>query len=259
MSMSKISKFAVGAVLGLIAVLHNHSSAHQIDSHHGPRDCDKPKNCQPSSSVVSVSVAGPNPYHSTYAAIENTRVTIQDFILRTEDGEVITVRTNPMTINMQDLKGFTKGLQLDLTQVGFPGGAAEIELAEIQTNVLEGASPNAAISTGNLVCPLAVPAKLVFYAEAPFVLGHDAYHVKVDFKPINGIQINLVTTTTRTQCCHGHHGNAYGHDKDDKDDKSKTTSSCSDGSQNQTTEKSCKLVNKRYAISLIPRAADDAF
>lgn len=182
--------------------------------------------------VVSRTQAGPANYHQTYANIRNTLVTLRDFDIRTEDGNVIHVDTNDMNVDLQQLAGFAQGLDLDLTNVSFPGGATEIRVAEIVTHVK---GDGRIQSTDGTSCDLEkLPRTLNLYTAAAIPLGHDVYRVKVGFNALNAIQLDVVTLVTRT-CCHR-------------------------GTKEQSSvEKTCKLVNKRQPITTIPRAVDDNF
>ena len=117
-------------VAGLICTLFFANVAfahHQNRDHHDDHQVCKTE-------VVSTSVSGPENYHDTYAAITQTNVTIQDYILRLENGGTITVKTDPMAVNLQNLIALTLGLPLDLRQVEFPDGET-IQVAEIGTNI----------------------------------------------------------------------------------------------------------------------------
>jgi hypothetical protein len=215
-------------------------------------------------------VSGPAGYHTQYANIQHTNVTLQNFDIRTEEGDVIHVDTAPMTVDLQSLAGFAQGLNLDLTNVDFPGGAQTINVAEIQTNVVSGSNANIQSSDGTTCKLSSLPKTLNLYTAAAIPLGHDLYHVKVSFTALNSIQLNEITITkkvcTPITSSHGtssanftstHHS---GHDGDHDDDDHDKRKCCPNGTTNvESLTKECKIVNRRQLVPAIPRAADDEF
>lgn len=273
-------KFAMGAIFTLIAVFSQVSMAHGSDD---DRDDSSKSSCQ--TETVSQTVSGPANYHSVYGNIVATNITIQNYHLRTEDGQVVDVNTDPMTVNLQDLKAFTKGLVLDLAQVNFPGGADQIQVAEIETDVVNSSSQAAGIvSNDNSTCNFArVPKHLNFYTSESIALKHDVYHVKIDFAALNGVQIDVVSTVTQNKCCtsssscgdgnhDGHHKSAGLKEVDFSrksllsfvkvmaQSQSGSGSSCSIvGNPVTTSAQKCGLANRRYGVVSIPLAVDDEF
>jgi len=166
--------------------------------------------------VISEVRAGPADYHKVYGNISQTTVTIEDFFLRTNDGNVIKVPTNIMTIDLQNLNGFTKGLVIDLRRVNFPRGVTELDVVEIETRVVavKGREPfilwNRAGGTpyDGGKCMLKVPKFLNFYKpfganDAVFKMVKDVYHVKVDYSALNAIQLDIVTQKIQKVDCNG--------------------------------------------------------
>lgn len=194
--------------------------------------------------VVSTTVAGPDRYHETYASIVKTNLTIQNFTIRTEDGKTVNVNTDPITVDMQTLNKIFQGLKVDLTNAEFPGGSETIAVAEIESLIVQ--APGELVFSGDANCALSIGSrKINFYTAAPITVGHDAYNVKVNFTPLDSVQLNLVTKVKRTTCC------AHSHDCRDRS-RDKCVNS------EQTSEvRTCRFVNRRQPITAIVRQVDD--
>ncbi len=214
----KIGFLAALAMSFVASEGHAHGKKH----HHG-------SSCR--TEVVSRTSAGPADYHALYASITATNVTIQDFRLKTNDGQVIEITTAPTVINLQNLTAFGQGLQIDTTNIQLPDGSTTIDLVEIETRIVNPRS--AVITTSDEDCDLRVPQRLVFYTAAPIALGNEQYIVKVPFSPLASIQIDDVTTITR-----------------------QVGKRCSQQPTSET-ERFCSLANKRQAISNIVRRVDE--
>lgn len=256
--MKFLGKAAVMGALALTGAYSNLVFAHGFDKHHQKDDHHKTKTVC-TTEVVSKSKAGPAAYHQTYGDIQHSNVTIQNFYLRTEDGQVVKVATDPMTVDLQDLKGFTKGLVLHLAQVDFPDGANEIHVAEIETELVKGSGE--AVSADGSHCQFtSAPHFLNFYTAEGLTLGHDDYHVKIDYSALNALQLNVLTTVTQTKCCVS--GSSCGHSIGwgfGKNGGKNSKSSCTVNEPQSKAEAQCRLVNRRHAILSIARAVDDAF
>ncbi len=203
--------------------------------------------------VISEYRSGPANYHQVYGNIINTVVTIEDFWLRTNDGQVIKVMTDYMTIDLQDLVKYGRGLLIDTRKVNFPRGVSEIDVVEIETKVasVRKAYYNSADGTQ---CTLKVPKYLNFYTLAPIRMGKAEYLVKigkvvngveVGFSPLESIQIDVTTRKTQKyECCIGWFG--FGR-------------SCEPiGRPKTTTKLTCELANRRQPILRIIRRIDEA-
>lgn len=192
--------------------------------------------------------AGPSGYHTVYANIQDTIVTLKNFRIRTTDGNVVTVTTAPFDVDLQDLQGIGKGLPLNLTGVTFPGGAATLDVAEIESDVVGNDAHT--VSSDNSSCDLATPKKMNFYTAAPItVIAGEQYLVKVQFSPLASIQIDLVKKKD-CGCKNPHHNHKvlstaknYGHN-DDRD--------C-----DEVTVQRCELVNRRQLTNDIIRPIDE--
>jgi hypothetical protein len=208
-----------------------------------------------STTALGPEVTGPSDYHTTYSNILDTIVVLRNFRIRTTDGQVISINTDPMELDLQDLQGVGKGLPLNLTGVTYPDGAETVDVAEIESDIV--GEDARTISSNNAVCPLKTPSKLNFYTSAPItVIAGEQYFVKVNFSPLNSIQIDLVT---EKKCgCEGEHerhrnsghngskNHNRGHYRDDDCDES------------TATVKRCELVNRRQPITDIIRPVDEA-
>lgn len=198
--------------------------------------------------------AGPSGYHNKYSSINHTYVQVKNFDIRTEEGQVIHINTNPVLVDLQDLSGFTKGLNLDLTNVDFPGGAQTINVAEIQVTVDTSYQGNIT-STDGTTCNLSkVPKTLNLYTANAITLGHDVYHVKVNFTALNAIQLDEITLTDKHNCFVKAPLKASSHKHTELCRHEHDGEGC-DGS----VKRSCSIVNQRHSIPSIPRAIDDAF
>lgn len=244
----KMQVLAQMGAVALSAMISSSAFAHGFSDDNDHAKCETVQ--------VSRSVSGPVDYHTTYAGISATNVTIQNFYLRTEEGQVIKVQSDPVEVNLQDLSGFAKGLQLHLSQVNFPDNADSINVAEIDVDVVKGSSY---MVSGDLnKCQFEnSPGRLIFYTDQAIALGHDDYHVKVNFTALNAIQLNVVTTVTQNKCCKSscHTSwnwksawNAHSSDKN-----------CTLGAEQTSTETKCRLVNRRHEVTSIVRAVDDNF
>lgn len=175
-----------------------HSRGDDRDRHHRwdhDHDRDDPKTCR--NEVISRTVAGPARYHTVYFGIQSTKVTIQNFQLRGEDGSVVQINTEPMAIDLQALGGPGQGLLVNTVGITLP---ENFQLAEIETEIL--ASEEASVFPVNdASCDLKTPRKLNLYTADAFPMVNDSYLVKVQFSPLDSIQIDVVTTTTQKTCC----------------------------------------------------------
>jgi hypothetical protein len=239
---SQLPVYALIALLPLGFAVSDAAFAHGFNHHENHDRCQTVQ--------VSRAVSGPANYHAVYGDVSETHVTIQNYYLRTEDGQVITVQSDPMEVNLQDLSGFSKGLALHLAQVNFPDNADQIQVAEIDVDVVKGSGY---MVSGDLnKCTFShTPRRLAFYTSQAITLGHDDYHVKVDFTALNALQLNVVTTITQKQCCKSacHTGWRSAASKHQ----------CIDSDSQTTTKAKCALVNRRHALTAIVRAVDDNF
>lgn len=138
----------------------------------------------------SAGVDGESTYHSVYGNIQHTYVTLRNFRIRTTSGQVVSVATSSIKVDLQDLQAAGKGLPLNLTGVSFPGGVKTIDVAEIESDVV--GTDARTVSSDNSSCNLATPSKMNFYAAAPIaVIAGEQYLVKVQFSPLNSIQIDF--------------------------------------------------------------------
>jgi hypothetical protein len=195
-----------------------------------------------STEVVSASTAGPVNYHPTYAAIQNTLITIQNFTLRLEDGTTLSVPTSPLAIDLQALSGAGQGIPLNLVNVTLPAGA---QLAEIVAQIVPPATGNAElVSTGGATCALKTPKTLNLVTAAPYTLSNDSFLIKVSFSPLDSIEIWTTTTVTQ-EVCSGGHGN-WG------DGSCNSTNAATTSAPATTTSpEQCSLVDRRQAIAQI--------
>lgn len=201
--------------------------------------------------VISQHSNGPAPYHPTYAMVANTTVMIQGYNLRTDDGYVIRVKTAPMRVDLQNLMGPKQGLALDLSKVKFPNGAPTANIVEIEAKIVDCSDNfilfNSQSPQFGKTCPLVMPKSLILYApNAPFQVFNDPeWLIKVDFKAINGIQLDLVTTVTQKTTC----WNPFGRDPD--------ICRPSGGKITKTVPR-CELINRRFPMPLLIRKVDEA-
>ncbi|NJL25825.1 MAG: hypothetical protein HC902_12050 [Calothrix sp. SM1_5_4] len=163
--------FAGRMVLGAVVTLAAFMSESVLASGWGHSH----QRCQ--TSVISKTVAGPADYHSVYSKIQNTRMSIQGYDLRLNDGQVLHIDTDVQEIDLQALQGLGRGLIIDLTNVEFPGGATSIDVVEIETNVVKKNGAQA-ISVDGSTCDLSVPRRLNFYTSAAVSMGRESYIVK---------------------------------------------------------------------------------
>jgi hypothetical protein len=224
--------------------------------------------------------SGPSDYHNRYSQIQHTNVSIKDFEIRTEDGQIIHVATDITPTDFQALAGFAQGLNLDLTQAEFPNGASTIQVAEIQVQVIDPSHANIQSSDGTSCTLSSIPTTLNLYTTQPITLGHDAYHVKVAYSPLNSIQLDEIASKSKDHCCtdkdkfgflktHGHNHGDFGGDAGhadgdsgggiigDNSDGGHSDGDCS--SSEDTLIQVCKWVNRRQPITAIVRALDDNF
>lgn len=154
--------------------------------------------------ILSEKRTGPADYHTVYGEIQNTVVTFSTIWLRTNDGKSVKIDAAPMTVDLQDLTKFGRGLLIDTRNVTFPGRASEIDVVEIEMLVTE--SQAYYNSVNGTQCTLKMPKYMNFYTQATtptgYSMGHDEYLVKVEFSPLNAIQIdNVVRTSQKYECC----------------------------------------------------------
>ncbi len=191
---------------------------------------------------------GPRNYHATYGSIFNTVVVIQGFRLRTNDGKVIYVRNPRMNVDLQDVKAFRRGILVDLRKV-IPAGQF-VDVVEIQANTVDCSNHYVNFNTQNQQfgkqCKLRVPKSINFYTTtAPVQMGSFEYLVKVDFNPLNAIQLDLATITTHKQSCWYPFPDS--------------PEVCSPAGRPQISYgKKCELINPRQPIMNIVRAIDEA-
>ncbi len=218
--------------------------------------CAQKGSSQDSSQSGSAAATGPSMYHTVYGSIEDTIVKIQNFRLRTSDGQVINVPSVAQEVDLQDLQGLTKGLKINLAGITFPGNAATADIVEIEVDVV--GSNARAISSDNSSCKLGTPKLLNFYTVAPVtVIAGETYLVKVNFTPLNSIQIDIVT---KNKCkCDGNHTRT-GHQHTAKNSSgpgSHDDDSSDDNCDVETTIQKCELVNRRQAVTQIIRPIDE--
>ena len=202
--------------------------------------------------VSSLPTAGPANYHTVYSNIEDTIVTLRNFRLRTADGKVIVVPTDAVEVDLQDLMGLTKGLKINLSGITFPGGAATADIVEIETDVVGSART---VSADNSACELTTPKLLNFYTSAAVtMIAGETYLVKVNFSPLNSIQIDVVPKQNRD--CDSHSGSkqntAKQHSDGDLHDDDST-----DSCNAEVAIQKCELVNRRQPVSQIIRPIDE--
>lgn len=221
--------------LALVSAVLQASPALAHDSHDDHHDHDS-KSC---STEVVKSKTGPANYHALYNNISSTLVTIQDFNLRTNDGQTIHVKSNPVEIDLQDLNGTGKGFVIDLTQVTFPNNAPTVDVVEVRAQIVDQSHARAVISaTGD--CPLSVPKTIDFYTTAPVtVIQGQSYRVGVTYSPLNSIEVTVETTTLKKKCSAYH-----------KSCKQKVDSTPS-------TKQICRLENRRQLINKFLRPQDE--
>lgn len=158
--------------------------------------------------------AGPADYHKVYGSIANTVVTIEDFFLRTNDGNVYKVATDYMTVDLQDLSKFGRGLLIDTRKIkNWPRNQTELKVVEIETKIVSNIKGREAYilwgrggtQYDNGKCMLRSPKFLNFYTQPSNPEGipmeKDEYLVKVDFSPLNAIQIDIITQTKQKVNC----------------------------------------------------------
>lgn len=266
MNMSYSGKDVLFGALALCFAFSSQAMAHGFDiwNQHGHNHKNDPK---PECRTIEVgkTISGPANYHETYGKISKTLITIQNYYLRTEEGDVLKIATAPQQVDLQALAAFSQGLRLDLSNAQFPGGATEIHLAEIEVDVVKSAGAQIQ-STDGTSCELSyLPAKLNLYTAAPITLMRDAYHVKVGYTALNSIQLKTVTTATKKECCTR---KAHSHDRHCKWDRwgkhidrdlGNNGRTCTLSEAEYSVVKTCKLVNRRQPVPSIPRAVDDDF
>ncbi len=192
---------------------------------------------------------GPAIYHTVYSNIEDTIVKIKNFRLRTSDGQVINVPSAAVEVDLQDLQGLTKGLKIDLAGIVFPASAATADIVEIEVDVVGDTAR--AISADNSSCKLGTPKLLNFYTSAPVtVIAGEIYLVKVNFTPLNSIQIDIVTKNN-CKCNDSTHNHSSGQHTAKHDDNS------DDECESESTIQKCDLVNRRQAVTQIIRPIDE--
>lgn len=191
---------------------------------------------------------GPKNYHQTYASIFNTVVVLQGYSVRTNDGQVIRVPSPRMTVDLQDLKDFKRGLLLDMRKVVRAGQF--VDVVEIQAHVVDCSNHYLNFRDKNQQfgsqCKLRTPKTINLYTvSAPEPMGAFEYLVKVDFNPLNSIQLDLVKVFTAKKECWNPFGDFY-------------QDICKELPEKVTRAKSCELANRRQPILRIVRAIDEA-
>lgn len=189
------------------------------------------------------SVTGPKNYHMVYANIEDTIVTLQNFRLRSEDGQVVSIKTAPIEVDLQELQAVGDGLPLNLTGVTLPDNAPTMPVAEVEMDIV--GKDARIVSKDNSACELATPKKLNLYTQAPItVIAGEQYLVKVVFTPLNAIQLDMIKKKHHGRDCdrrdHKHYGR---HDRHDSD--------------NDESELRCELTNRRHLVNDIIRPIDE--
>ena len=212
-----------------------------------------------STRVINDQRTGPENYHQVYGAIKNTVITIEDFFLRTNDGKVIKVVTDYMTIDLQDLKDYRRGLLIDTRKANFPRGVSEIDVVEIETKIVD-VRPAYTNSADGSQCRLRTPKYLNLYTQpdvnysVPGVqpapngimrMAKDEYLVKLFFSPLNAIQIDIIKEKTQDVEC----GRTCLFDRE----------RCRPVGRPRNKEfQRCELANSRHPISQLVRKVDES-
>jgi len=206
----------------------DHDGDHDDDDHNGGMSCQ--------TDILSTQSAGPANYHPSYAGIQSTKITIQNFQLRGEDGSTVSITTPPMPIDLQALSGTGQGIALSTIGVTLP---SNFQLAEIQSDIVSPADASVSPVDG-AACALKTPSKINFYTAAPIPLSNDSFLVKVQFSPLNSVQIDVNTITSQNVCCAKECHNRYS-----------SHSSCTTTPLPPQTTVSCELENRRQLITSI--------
>jgi hypothetical protein len=152
------------------------------------------KGGQSGAAAAQESVSAPFQYHQEYTKIQHTNVSIKNFVARTEEGDLIPLASPALTVDLQALTAFGQGLVLDFTNVAFPQGADQANLAEVQATIDSSYKANIQSSEG-LTCMLSdVPKSFSFFMDGgSFAVSHAKYHLKVSFSAIHAVQIDTLS------------------------------------------------------------------
>lgn len=124
-------------------------------------------------------------YQNVYQDIINTVVTIDDFILRTDQGRKIKIETELMTVDLQSLSSNSQGLWLPIRGSNLP--RKPFYIVEIEAKISWWRPAYVNFANGGQ-CRLRVPESLYFYASQPIAVEKDLYLVKAEFLPMDSIQ-----------------------------------------------------------------------